>query len=151
MTLTNFKLFYFWEKKSLITIHLHVHIDIYILIWSVYRNWRWIVIRLFLKKKSTQPDVGLCREIIRFLIRGCLGSDLSFTFCGEKWRWKDRLQSQVKSRITPRNTWSRTQQKKKHGRGLPAGWAGCVSACDAPAAGRLRGLSVRARGAAWYI
>jgi len=37
------------------------------------------------------------------------------------------------------------RKQKKHGRGLPTGWAGCVSACVAPAAGRLRGLSVRAR------
>ena len=34
---------------------------------------------------------------------------------------------------------------KKHGWGLPTGWAGCASACSASAAGRLRGLSVRAR------
>jgi hypothetical protein len=37
------------------------------------------------------------------------------------------------------------RSKKKHGRGLPTGRAGCVSECGAPAAGRLRGLSVRAR------
>ena len=37
------------------------------------------------------------------------------------------------------------ERSKKHGRGLPTGWAGCVSACGAPAAGRLRGLGVRAR------
>ena len=36
-------------------------------------------------------------------------------------------------------------EHKQKTRGLPTGWAGCAGACGSPAAGRLRGLSVRAR------
>ena len=53
-----------------------------------------------------------------------------------------QMSSQVKN-YSP--VYMKQNASKKYGRGLPTGWAGCASACGAPAAGRLRGLSVRAQ------
>ena len=52
------------------------------------------------------------------------------------------ISSQVKN-YSP--VYMKQNARKKQGRGLPTGRAGCAGACGALAAGRLRGLSVRAR------